>query len=130
MLDCRHFRAISFSCLVLFLAGCGSKGLNSVQVTPATQSLSVGQTAQFTAIGTYGNSSRPSTQNITGTVTWSSSVPAVATVSASGMATGVSAGTTIITANATAFNGPVSSSATLVVSGSGQAQLAAVCYFR
>jgi hypothetical protein len=120
MLDCRHFRTISFSCLVLFLAGCGSKGLNSVQVTPATQSLSVGQTAQFTAIGTYGNSSRPSTQNITGTVTWSSSVPAVATVSASGMATGVSAGTTIITANATAFNGPVSSSATLVVSGSGQ----------
>jgi hypothetical protein len=120
MLDCRHFRAIPFICLVLFLAGCGTKGLNSVQVTPATQSLIVGQTAQFTAVGTYGNASRPSSQNITNTVTWSSSIPAVATVSASGVATAVSAGTTMITANATAFNGPVSSSATLVVTGAGQ----------
>lgn len=119
MLDCRHFRALSFSCLVLFLAGCGTAGLNSVQVTPATQSLTVGQTAQFTAIGTYGNASHSSTQNITSTVTWASSVPAVATVSASGVATGVSAGTTTITASTTAFNGPVSSSATLVVTGSG-----------
>lgn len=69
MLDCRHFRAISFSCLVLFLAGCGSKGLNSVQVTPTNQSVSVGQTAQFTAVGTYGNASHLSTQNVTSTVT-------------------------------------------------------------
>lgn len=119
MLDCRHFRALSFSCLVLFLAGCGTAGLNSVQVTPTTQSLTVGQTAQFTAIGTYGNASHTSTQNITSTVTWASSVPAVATVSASGVATGVSAGTTTITASATAFNGHISSSATLVVTGSG-----------
>ena len=119
MLDCRHFRMLSFSCLVLFLAGCGSKGLNSVQVTPATQSVTVGQTAQFNAVGTYGNASRPSTQNITSTVTWTSSVPSVATVDASGVATGVSAGTTVITAGATAFNGHVSSSGTLVVSGSG-----------
>lgn len=120
MLDCRHFRTISFSCLVLLLAGCGSKGLNSVQVTPSTQSVTVGQTAQFNAVGTYGNAAHPSTQNITNTVTWTSSVPGVATISASGVATGVSAGTTTITANATAFNGPVSSSATLVVTGSGQ----------
>jgi hypothetical protein len=121
MLDCRHFRALSFSCLVLLLAGCGNpSGLDSVQVTPATQSVAVGQTAQFTAVGTYGNANHASTQDVTSTVTWASSVPAVATVSASGVATGVSAGTTIITANATGFNGPVSSSATLVVTGSGQ----------
>jgi hypothetical protein len=119
MLDCRYLRALSFSCLVLFLAGCGSKGLNSVQVTPASQSLTVGQTAQFTAVATYGNASHPSTQNVTGTVTWSSSVPAVATISASGVATAVSAGTTTITANATAFSGPVSSSAVLAVTGTG-----------
>ena len=120
MLDCRHFRTISFSCMVLFLAGCGSKGLNSVQVTPSSQSVTVGQTAQFNAVGTYGNAAHPSTQTITNTVTWTSSVPGVATISASGVATGVGAGTTTITANATAFNGPVSSSATLVVTGSGQ----------
>jgi hypothetical protein len=120
MLHCQNFRALSLSCLVLFLAGCGSKGLNSVQVAPAAQSVAVGQTAQFTAVATYGNANRPSTQNVTSTVTWTSSVPAVATVSASGVATGVSAGTATITASTTAFNGPVSSSATLVVSGSGQ----------
>ncbi len=117
----RHsLKALLFTCLILVLAGCGSKGLNSVQVTPGSQSLSVGQSAQFTAVGTYGNASHTSTQNVTSTVTWGSSVPAVATVSSSGVATGVSAGTTTITASATAFNGPVSSSATLTVSGSGQ----------
>jgi len=115
MFDCRYFRTLAFSCLVLLVAGCGSKGLNSVQVTPANQSVTVGQTAQFTAVGTYGNANRPSTQNITGTATWTSSIPAVATVDAFGVATGVGAGTTTITASATAYNGHVSSSATLVV---------------
>jgi hypothetical protein len=79
----------------------------------------VGQTAQFTATGTYGNANHLSTQNITGLVTWTSSVPAVASVSASGVATAVNAGTTTITANAAAFNGPVSSSAILTVTGAG-----------
>jgi len=119
MLDCRYFKALSFSCLVLFLAGCGNpSGLDSVRVTPTTQSVAVGQTAQFTAVGTYGNANHPSTQNITSAVTWTSSTPSVATVSASGIATAVSAGSTIITASATGFNGPVSSTAALTVTGS------------
>ncbi len=118
MLDCRSSIAISFSCLALFLAGCGSKGLNSVRVTPAAQSVAVGQTAQFTAVGTYGNANRPSTQDITSTVTWTSSTPSVATISASGTATAVSAGSTIITASATGYAGPVSSTAALTVTGS------------
>ena len=119
MLDCRPIRILLFSCLVLLLVGCGNpSGLDSVQVTPATQSAAVGQTAQFTAVGTFGNSNHTSTQNITGTVTWTSSVPAVATVSPTGVATAVSAGTTIITANATAFNGPVSSTSNFTVTGS------------
>ena len=119
MLTDRRLPGLACTALVLLLAGCGSKGLNSVQVTPSTQSLAVGQTAQFTAVGTYGNASRPSKQDITSTVTWTSSIPAVATVNASGVATAVSGGTTTITAGASGFNGPVSSSATLVVSGSG-----------
>jgi hypothetical protein len=115
-------RKLLLPCLTLCLGsliGCANNGLDSVQVTPATQSLTVGQTVQFTATGTYGNAKHPSTQNITSLVTWTSSVPSVATISAAGIATAVSAGTTTITANASAFNGPVSSTATLSVTGAG-----------
>lgn len=107
-------------CLGSTLAGCGNpSGLDSVQVTPTSQSLAVGQTSQFTAYGTFGNASRPTKQNITSTVTWSSATPSVATISTTGMVTAVSAGTTTITAEATAFNGLVSSSAQLTVTGAG-----------
>jgi hypothetical protein len=106
-------------CLGSALVGCSApSGLDSIQVTPGTQALAVGQTAQFTATGTYGNAKHPSTQNVTSLVTWTSSAPAVATVDAAGIATALGAGTTTITANATAFNGPTSSSATLTVTGS------------
>jgi hypothetical protein len=99
--------------------GCSNpSGLDSIQVTPATQSLTVGQTAQLTAIGTYGNASHPSKQNITTAVTWSSNTPAVATVSATGLVTAVEAGTTTITADSEGFNGPVSSTTNLTVAGS------------
>jgi uncharacterized protein YjdB len=106
-------------CLGTSLVGCSNQGLDSVQVTPATQALTVGQTAQFTATGTYGNGSHLSTQNITSLVTWASNAPSVATISATGVATAVGAGTTTITATASGFNGPVSSSATLTVTSSG-----------
>lgn len=116
----RFLAALLPLCLAAAVTGCGNpSGLDSVQVSPASQSLNVGQTAQFTATGTYGNANHPSTQNITGAVTWSSSTPTVATVSASGLVTAVGAGTTTITASATAFNGPVSSSGVLTVAGSG-----------
>jgi Bacterial Ig-like domain (group 2) len=107
-------------CLGAALVGCGNpSGLDSVQVTPASQSLTVGQTAQFTAVGTYGNAKHPSTQNITSGVNWTSTNPSVATVSASGLVTAVGTGTTTIVAGATAFNGPASSSANVTVTGSG-----------
>jgi hypothetical protein len=106
-------------CLGSALVGCSTpSGLDSIQVTPGIQALAVGQTAQFTATGTYGNAKHPSTQNVTSLVTWSSTTPAVATVSAAGVVTAVSAGTATITASATAFNGPTSSSAVLTVTGS------------
>ena len=106
-------------CLATAVVGCNTLGLDSVQVTPSTQALAVGQTAQFTAIGTYGNASHTSRQNVTNTVTWISSAPDVATVNASGVATAVGTGIATITANAMAFNGPVSSSATLVITDPG-----------
>ncbi len=113
-------RGFLLFCLVAALVGCGNpSGLDSIQVTPSTLSTAVGQTAQFTAVGTYGNASHHTTQNVTSMVTWTSSTPSVATVSASGVATGVGAGTTTITASAQAYNGPISSSATLTVAASG-----------
>jgi hypothetical protein len=105
-------------CLATALVGCSNQGLDSVQVTPAAQSLAVGQTAQLTATGTYGNANHASTQNITGTVTWTSSTPSVATVSTSGVVTAVGAGSTIITASTAGFAGPVSSTTDLTVTGS------------
>ena len=118
MFACR-VRGILLLCLGSTLIGCTNQGLNSVQVTPAAQSLAVGQTVQFTATGTYGSTKNLTTQNITSSVTWTSSVPAVATVSAAGVATAVGAGTTTITANATGWTGNISSSGTLTVTGSG-----------
>jgi Bacterial Ig-like domain (group 2) len=112
-------RGLLLLCLGTSLVGCSNQGLDSVKVAPATQSLTVGQTAQFTATGTYGNGSHLSTQDITSLVTWTSNAPSVATISATGVATAVGAGTTTITATASGFNGPVSSSATLTVTGTG-----------
>lgn len=121
MLDCRHFRAISFSCLALFLAGCGSAGLNSIAVAPSTQVLNaVGATVQFTAIGTYVQGSHPpSTKDITNQVAWSSSNAAVATVSSSGLATAVAPGNVTITASMNGFGGVKSSNAAVTVTGGG-----------
>ena len=102
------------------VAGCGNpNGLDSIQVTPASQTINTGQTAQLTAIGTFGNASRPRTQNITTTVTWASNTPSVATVDNAGLVTAVGAGTTTITASAEAFNGQTSASALITVAGSG-----------
>jgi len=112
-------RGLLLLCLGSTLVGCSNSGLDSVQVSPATQALNVGQTAQLKAVGTFGNANHATTQDITSTVTWTSTVPAVATVSSSGMVTAVAAGTTTITASATAYNGHVSSSSQLTVTASG-----------
>jgi Bacterial Ig-like domain (group 2) len=70
--------------------------LQSIAVTPASPSISIGNTVQFTATGTYSNNS---TKNITTSVTWTSSNELFATIGiATGLATGVAVGTTEITA--------------------------------
>lgn len=110
------FLALLLVGLVLVFTSCTKpSGLDSIQISPATQSLTVGQTVQFSVTGTFGNAKSPTTQNVTSGVTYTSSSPSVATVNTAGLATAVGAGTTTITANATAFNGPVSSSAALTV---------------
>jgi hypothetical protein len=120
MFDRLVVRALVLSGLVLSIAGCGNpQGLDSIQVSPAAQSITVGQTAQFGATGTFGNANHPSTKDVTASVTWTSSTPSVATVNSSGLVAAVGVGSTVITASATAFNGPISSSATVSVTASG-----------
>jgi hypothetical protein len=82
--------------------------LQSIAVTPASPSIAKGATQQFAATGTYSDGSM---QNLTNTATWSSSVPAVATINSSGLASGVAAGNTTVKAT----QGAVSGSATLTV---------------
>ena len=69
--------------------------LVSIAVTPATASILVGATQQFTATGTFSDGT---TSNITATAAWTSSNVAVATVLPTGVATGVTAGVATITA--------------------------------
>jgi uncharacterized protein YjdB len=87
--------------------------LTSITVTPTNQSVSVGGTLQFTATGNYQGGA---TQNITSQVTWSSVTTSVATVSSSGVATGVGAGTSTITAT---LNGVAGTTSLTVVSSGG-----------
>jgi len=69
------------------------------------------------ATGTYGNAKDPSSKDITTAVTWTSSAPAVATVSSSGVVTAVSAGTATISATAKGYTGSVSGTTTITPSG-------------
>jgi hypothetical protein len=70
--------------------------LNTITVTAAVSgNLTPGNTRQFGAIGSYSNGS---TADISTQVIWSSSIPAFASISSTGLAQGVTAGTTSITA--------------------------------
>ena len=82
--------------------------LVSIAVAAANQSIAAGTDQQFTASGTY---SDYTSTDITSLVSWSSSTTSVVTITSSGLATGVSAGTAMITASA----GNISGSASLTV---------------
>ncbi len=82
--------------------GCTSRSLTGLTIQPAIGLTCVvpGVSAQFKAYGTYtegGHSAE--TEDITSLVTWSSTIPAVATVNSSGLATGVNLGSTGIIAS-------------------------------
>src|SRR5207249_2113180 len=82
--------------------------LQSVAVTPANPSIAKGTTKQFTATGTYSDSS---TQDLTTQVTWASATTSVATISnasgSKGLASAVGTGTSTITAGINAVTGPI-----------------------
>ncbi len=70
--------------------------VTSVAVTPSTASIAVGATRQLSASASPAEAG----QN----VTWSSSAPSVATVSSSGLVTGIAAGTAVITGTSASDN--------------------------
>jgi len=84
--------------------------LSSIAITPSTpDNLAVGLTVRFSATGTF---SDDSTADITAKVTWASSNTNVASISSTGLATGIAAGNTNITA---ALSGITSQTAVLPV---------------
>ncbi|MGD8560038.1 MAG: Ig-like domain-containing protein [Gammaproteobacteria bacterium] len=84
--------------------------LTSIALSPTSGAVDVDGNLQFTATGTYSDSS---TDNITQRVDWSSSDSLIATINSSGRATGVSAGPVDITATCGSIT---SSAARLTVS--------------
>jgi len=97
----------------------------AITISPGAETLSAtGQTGQFLALATTGTTGQ--TQDVTNSaqVVWSSSIPSIATVSSNpttpaGLVTGVSPGTTTITAALTnPDNSVVTSTATVTVTAS------------
>ena len=76
--------------------------LQSIAVTPANSSMSIGTTRQFAATGTFSDNT---TQDITASVLWGSSTPGAATINNQGLATSVATGTTVISATVGAVVG-------------------------
>jgi Bacterial Ig-like domain (group 2) len=99
------------------VAGGSSQAFTALSLTPGAQSISAsGQTGQFIALGTSGSTGLASDVTSSTQVKWSSSIPSIATVNASGLVTGISAGSSTITAELTNSNGSVvSNSATVTV---------------
>src|SRR5882757_349260 len=114
----KAMQAALLLCFAGLIAGCGfsSKSisivgptpptLTSIAVQPANSTLHVGLTRQFIATGSYSDGSQ---QNITASVTWSSSATNVASINntagSNGIATAVSAGSATITASSGALSG-------------------------
>jgi len=77
--------------------------LQSIAVTGAAV-VGVDATTQMTATGTYNVA--PLTEDITSTVTWNSGTPSTATISSTGLVTGVEEGVTSITASLNSVTSP------------------------
>ena len=105
-----------------------SQPVSALQIVPGTQSVSKGQNAQFIVLGTSGATGLQSDLTNSPNLTWSSSIPTIATVCNAGPAqpafcpttpgqvTGVTAGSTTITAEyANPGNSVVTATAALTV---------------
>jgi hypothetical protein len=90
----------------VILGGGGTAAvLQSITVMPANPDMFVDGTLQLTAIGAYSNNT---TRNLSSTVVWTTTPLNVASISSSGLATGLAAGTTIVTAALGSITGSTS----------------------
>jgi Bacterial Ig-like domain (group 2) len=106
----RNLRLIgAFAVLAILALAVSCKGffqnptISSVTIDPPNPTVSIGQTTPLTAIGTDNFGDPPTTlkggTSCTGDIVcWSSATPSVATINTGGLVTGVSAGTSTITA--------------------------------
>lgn len=86
--------------ILLMIAGCGQffpspTSITALQVAPSNATVAPGVTQQYTATATYANNT---TADVTSSVTWSTSQPGTATISSTGLLTGVALGTAIVQA--------------------------------
>ena len=91
------YNAANYWVDVVFQAGPTppSSTLTSIAVMPANPTILSGISQQFTATGNYSDGS---TQDLTSQATWTSSDTGVATIDEEGLVTGISVGTTTISA--------------------------------
>ncbi len=88
----------------------------SVAITPQTATIANGTEVQFTAIATLSDGT---TQDVTNTITWTSSNPAVVSIDANGQAHGVGTGPVMLTAtigDVTASTGTITGSSATISS--------------
>jgi adhesin HecA-like repeat protein len=100
---------------LIVLAGCSEhdrNDLTAIAITPANPSIAMGLDKQFIATGTYADGT---SSDITNSATWSSADPAVATINASGLATGIDTGSTVITASVSSSPNIPAATTTLMV---------------
>ena len=103
LMPCTRTSLAAFAVLLCSsLPACNMNRLTSLTVTPgpgAEVLSATGQTIQYKAIATYqSGQSSPVSSDVTDSVTWSASNPAVAAMSATGVATATGYGKTTITA--------------------------------
>ncbi|MDP9162213.1 MAG: Ig-like domain-containing protein [Acidobacteriota bacterium] len=105
----------AFAMLLMLAFGAGCTGffvnptLTSVTIGPPTPTIQQGNTLQMTATGTYNDGT---TKTLSSNLFWSSATPTVASISTSGLVTGISVGT----AQLSAASGTVTGTTTLTVS--------------
>ncbi len=112
--------ALTAMCALVVLAGCLSRSLTGLVITPAAGATTVaaGQSSQFQAQAVYTESGHATTsKDATAQVSWASSNPAVATISSAGLATGVGAGTATITGSMSGSFGTVTATSDITVTG-------------
>jgi hypothetical protein len=98
------------------VAGGTAEQYTAVTILPGAQVLSSGQTSQFIALATSGSTGLQINVTNSPQITWSSSIPTIATVNGSGLAKGAAAGTSTILAELANPDGSVvSATATVTV---------------